>query len=331
MFSPCPPRADLVVLSVFWSGTASRIDDQRSQIAVFAKHTVAVDVTGVGNVGGVLEGVQSSPVQLKVGFDGCGVTNGLLGTLFAVGLDGQCQQVRQTVLQLIGRGRYVRLNCLGLSRGAVAGFLLAKLLADVPSDMFEMNLLAFDPVPGNSFVGRVLDGLSYSVVSQCLDLRRCTTLARVLALYPHEPLPAVVLHAPVVPVYSPATDVREMVTLGCHQGAVLFHRTLSLAQQMAFLQIRSFLISCGTDLSDALLAPTLVDVDTFLLGLADEALVEAPTSRDCHSLRRVRIVRQPAGQFLNAFHRQLAGHGEEKEEDAEGFVLQLLEEPSRCC
>lgn len=31
MFSPCPPRADLVVLSVFWSGTASRIDDQRSQ------------------------------------------------------------------------------------------------------------------------------------------------------------------------------------------------------------------------------------------------------------------------------------------------------------
>lgn len=41
-------------------------------------------------------------------------------------------------------------------------------------------------VPGNSFVGRVLDGLSYSVVSQCLDLRRCTTLARVLALHQAE-------------------------------------------------------------------------------------------------------------------------------------------------
>lgn len=68
-------------------------EPRRGRIAVFAKHTVAVDVTGVGNVGGVLEGVQSSPVQLKVGFDGCGVTNGLLGTLFAVGLDGQCQQV----------------------------------------------------------------------------------------------------------------------------------------------------------------------------------------------------------------------------------------------
>lgn len=39
---------------------------------------------------------------------------------------------------------------------------------------------------------------------------------------------------------------RRHFTLIASAGAVLFHRTLSLAQQMAFLQIRSFLISCGT-------------------------------------------------------------------------------------
>lgn len=64
-------------------------------------------------------------------FDGCGVTNGCTGTLFAAGLKKQCQVVVNRIIELLATGdKSVRVNVLGLSRGGIAAMYLAQMLSD---------------------------------------------------------------------------------------------------------------------------------------------------------------------------------------------------------
>ena len=122
-----------------------------------------------------------------------------------------------------------------------------------------------------------------STARQCINLSASSNLAAVLAIYPHEPLPDLAFHAPILPHYPTSSscgsggsggdscvcDVEELVTLGCHQGA-LFAPNLSvfeqrnsattpiacspllLASNLSFLRIREWLIEHGCRLPDGL-------------------------------------------------------------------------------
>ncbi len=75
----------------------------------------------------------------------------------------------------------------------------------------------FDPVPGNLLAASDADCCAFSTANRAMDLTACAPLRRVLALYPHEPLPDLAFHAPLLGVYPPTCAVREDVVLGCHQ------------------------------------------------------------------------------------------------------------------
>lgn len=62
-------------------------------------------------------------------------------------------------------------------------------------------------------------GGCFTTARQCIDLGASRNLRRCLAIYPHVPLPSCAFHAPIVPRYPSLTEVTELVTLECHQGA----------------------------------------------------------------------------------------------------------------
>ena len=116
----------------------------------------------------------------------------------------------------------------------------------------ELSLLLFDPVPGDLLTVAQLDLLGLTNTFASKDLSNCLCLSRVLALYPYEPLPAILCHAPVLCRYPTHCMVQEEVTLGCHQGALMAYGLqgphIDLPSSLCFLRIRRWLIECGTPL-----------------------------------------------------------------------------------
>jgi len=234
------------ILVVFFDGTSNTIDPPTTQIGIFAHGVEGNLVKSRSDVSSAME--LSSGATFKMAFDGCGVTNGLCGALFASGLDGQVSEVMEVVVKLSEYGG-VRVIAVGLSRGGIACFKLAKKIASKFCSQADKNvyvstsLLLFDPVPGNS----VWTGFPYTAAfSQ--NLSSCHNLERVLALYPYEPLPDIAMHAPTLATYPVTTKVEEDVTLGCHQGAL--YRTsirprnkYETASNLSFRRIYDFLDS----------------------------------------------------------------------------------------
>jgi hypothetical protein len=230
------------LLIVFFEGTANTLDPVTTQIGIFATACQA-------------HYVHPSPAYavpargpLKMAFDGCGVTHGLTGTLFAAGLDGQCDSVVEVVQQMRKQqqqqqqststnNQRVLVIAVGLSRGAVACQKLALKLSG--TEQISVSLLLFDPVPGNA----VSTGFPFTAVwSQ--NLQHCTNLDQVLAIYPYQPLPDVAMHAPCLVQYPPHCLVEEDVSLGCHQGA-LYMTTPFPKDQYDMASNLSFQRICG--------------------------------------------------------------------------------------
>ena len=137
-------------------------------------------------------------------------------------------------------------NVLALSRGGIGGIFLAQALAKHKSPKrIELNMLLFDPVPGD----QVFSGFPYTGM-YARDVSDCTCLRRVLALYPHEPLPEIAFHAPVLCAYPETCMVEEDVTLGCHQGALFSTRrsenSTHVASNLSFKRISDFLSNVGS-------------------------------------------------------------------------------------
>ena len=65
-----------MTISVFFEGTANTLDPITTQIGEFAAATCALDITDAGPP-------ETSRGPFKMAFDGCGVTHGTRGTLFA--------------------------------------------------------------------------------------------------------------------------------------------------------------------------------------------------------------------------------------------------------
>ena len=236
-------------LTVLWCGTSGDLASQTTQIGFFARFLCAVNITAND------EAVEESSHDYVIAFDGCGVTHGFCGAVCAVGVRSQAQTVVERTETLLTLGGHLRINVVGLSRGGIAAMLLAQKLAHISPMRLEAHLLLFDPVPGNLICESKLWtpcarlGVALSNANAVTDLRSCTNLRSVLAIYPVEALPACCLHAPVFARYpSPAQcRVVEDAVLGCHQGALFV--SSDLASLLSFVRIARWLTRRGSPLS----------------------------------------------------------------------------------
>ena len=341
-FKPLPPpfHATLVVLSVYFEGTANTLKPITTQIGVFFELTNGVDVTQPSTT------LPAAPTALKMGFDGCGVVAGLAGVIWAVGLRSQCTTVATRVRTLLKAWPNAPLviNVLGLSRGGIAALMLAQELEKLEAAQkarFRLNLCLYDPVPGNLvWTAQFLDPLGATTANGVIDVSTCACLRRALAIYPHEPLADLAFHAPLLPLFPPWCDVEEDATLGCHQGAfyspmTMMHYKPALvgACILSFLRVHSYMVRCGTSLRPV--PPSVLgdlncladdegatagaprrrvgtdlrrhSLEAEAIGIMEQALkVARPTRRVAHQRATPgNIVRQPAGRFLNRHHLEL--------------------------
>merc|ERR1712113_1210318 len=82
--------------------------------------------------------------------------------------------------------------------------------------------------------------------NQAMDISNVQNLGKVLVLYPHEPLPAIAVHAPLLISFPARCELEEDVILGCHQGALWLHPRTDTC--LAFARIRDSLLDCGSEL-----------------------------------------------------------------------------------
>lgn len=285
-------------LSVYFSGTDGIIYNGQTQISLFALLTLGQDITNC-----------SIPVlresdHFKMMFDGCGVTHGLAGALFGQGLYEQCDSVVERVRTLMTFRQHVVVNAMGLSRGGVAAMALAKKMSFLPHHRLDINLVVFDPVPGNSLTSSSLDWFNFTLANQCVDLTEATHLRNVLALYPHEPLPHSTLHAPIVPKWPTSCNVLADVILGCHQEALTM-RSDSLPCLLSFLYINKFLRKCGTLLDKGIERYFENANERALCGLNLEFVKHDTTYRHTHPYSGPDIIRDSRGEYLNKMHEYL--------------------------
>lgn len=306
-------NASDVILSVFWCGTSGRLCVPATQIELFAQLCTAVDISNTDDIKSLLTN-NSSVTHLKMAFDGCGVTHGLLGMIFGAGLESQCKVVYNRVLEILAiHPGHLTLNLLGLSRGAIACLKLAQKFRGLSfidqngtSSRLHINMLAFDPVPGNAITTSRCDWFGISHATSNMDMTNIDVLNHVLLLYPHEPLPDTAFHAPLIPNFSSTTHVVTEVILGCHQGAMWNHgmRDAPLDASLSAALIINFLCSHGTQLDMNIVRLFFSDhPETLLQRLVEENLHETPTTRSTHSqFYNKRIQRCINAPYLNKTH-----------------------------
>jgi hypothetical protein len=301
-----PQPSSEITVSVFWCGTAGTIFPHATQVGMFSRMSTATEISkGYGDIECLPEKI---PVECKISFDGCGSTNGAAGVLFGQGLVQQCDEVVLKVKALLKAGYRVKLNCLGLSRGAVAILMLAKKLAQYPPTHVELNCCLFDPVPGNLITSSSWDLLNQTLARQCMDVSSSKNMANVLAIYTYKPIPDFAFHAPLLPKYPPQAKVEEIVGLGCHQAAMYFP-TNDAACLLSFAIIREFLSSHGSSFDYGKLGLDF-DVEKELLEQLEAELVrdKVPTTRFTHSYTHTVIERASASdkfKYLNSYHYKL--------------------------
>jgi len=250
---------------------------------------------------------KATPGSYKLSFPGCGVSHGLRGTLFAHGLREQVGIVHRYLDAFIKAGNTIQVNFVGLSRGGIGGLYLAQELACFSASQVVLNLLLFDPVPGNLvWMASFLDVAGQMNANQAMDVSSVKNLGRVEVLYPYEPLPAIAFHAPLLAKFPSGCNLREDVILGCHQGALFLHQRADTC--LSFAMIRDFLEECGSSIdTNRQLARELNISPKKMADLLSQELQHCvPSSRFAHApVSGTQIVRHPKGQYLNRYHQAL--------------------------
>lgn len=294
-------------LAIYMEGTANTLRPTTTQVGELFELTEAVDCTDTLPMS-VLE--SSQPLMLKMGFDGCGVTAGLAGVIWAVGLSSQCNCIMARLTDILhSRARQLRVTVLGLSRGAIGALMLAQrmaLLSEQHQQRLHVSLCLYDPVPGNLVTTvRLCDWFGLSTASRVMDVSH-TPIKRVLAIYPYEPLPDLAFHAPLLPKYPDGAAVEEDATLGCHQGAFYppsnAHPQLMASCKLSEHRVLAFLETCGVKLPSKSAACARESC-----ALAEQALRHTiKSSRASHAAGGVgSILRHHRGLLLNRHHREL--------------------------
>mmetsp|Transcript_1827 Transcript_1827/g.2748 ORF Transcript_1827/g.2748 Transcript_1827/m.2748 type:complete len:373 (-) Transcript_1827:377-1495(-) len=307
-----------VILTVFMEGTANRIDRSLTQVSVFSEASIYKSTRLPSERNKVdLALTSKGPGQYTLRFHGCGFSHGMSGTLFANGLKEQCSVIHDYVEEFINvksknrTGYKVTINFVGQSRGAIGGLYLAKRLKNYHVDDLVLNLFLVDPVPGNFvWISRYLDVLRVSNTNQVMDISKVRNLGRVVLLYPHEPLPDIAVHAPLLVVCPDNCELERDVVLGCHQGAIFLSK--STATRMSFYRIKEFLHRCGSYLDFGCIDYCNhldISAEKLLQSLRRELeKKKASTTRTCHSHPPgAMIIRRETAVFVNRFHERLEG------------------------
>jgi len=247
----------------------------------------------------------------------------LPGTIWASGLAEQCATVChrvQALLRLLAPAP-LAVNCVGLSRGGIAALSLAQALGALPRRQLRLRLCLFDPVPGNWYC----DPCKLTVARQCADCSSSLNLDKVLAVYPHEKLPLIACHGPLLAKYPSRCVVEEDATLGCHQAALMWgarkHLTkeLSIQGMISFERIYSFLKNAGSPtgkvpsfLSSKEIASdedlerkVLRHFNSELARMAESRLTRRRFAFSAASRRAIIMRHGGKARFLNLHHQQL--------------------------
>lgn len=281
-------------VAVFIEGTKNPIRPSRTQVGHFYERCAFADVRPGADV-------PAGCRDVKVGYDGCGNAFGLRGTLFGHGLDEQAADVARIVEQIPGE---VDVMCMGMSRGAIGCLLVAKQPA-LQAGRVRVALLLLDPVPGDYLWVAGADIAKTTLTNRVVDCRACN-VSSVIALYPFQPLPDILVHAPLVATFSDTCTVVEDVTMGCHEGAVWLVPQRPECRAM-YVRIEEGLEQFGVKLSGrpdmwkcANLRQVLQD---YQVALGDGG---RKTERECHALAPTKIVYKGHGEFLNSHHLNLS-------------------------
>ena len=292
--------ADTAHLTIFWEGTANTLD--RPVTTSIGEFYTDCDAVAVNPASGdaVRSALAARRPCLKMGFDGCGVTHGWPGLLCAVGLRSQAATVISCVRLILQEKKRLHLTVLGQSRGAIGAIFLAQQLAaatSIRTEEVELRMLLSDPVPGNLVCTAKLERLAcyfcnfVTTANHSMDLRGARHLKRVLALYPHEPLPDCAYHAPVLLEYPHHSAVcEEDVTLGCHQGALF---SGDLASELSHVRIATFMTESGVVFRTRSRADAYTASDGWVGGIL--AKMEGEIKKAGVASRRIAHI-HPAGQ-----------------------------------
>lgn len=274
-------------ISVYFSGTGFSIDDE-SFLASYL-HSIT----------------KESHTQIKMGFNGCGVDYGFNGTIFGSGLDKQCEEVIDCVIQQIKDGHQITLNVYGHSRGGIAALLLAKQLGGIDKEKLAINLALLDPVPGNFITTSSIEPFKISLANKAMDLSDCQPLRNVLALYPYIPLPAIACHAPLFVSYPKETEIEEEVIDGCHAQA---EQRENFSSELAELRVKEFLVKNGTQLQKERDYNNTEAMKEIYLNIYNTKLanIDQSDSRKTHSARGIIINATPGAKYFNSHHKRLA-------------------------
>jgi hypothetical protein len=286
-------------------GTANPMDQITTQIALFARMCEACELPSDQGPANGRSPCQPATTHYKLLFAGCGVSHGLRGTIFAHGLREQCSVIRQYLRAFVEEGHFVKLNFVGLSRGGIGGLYLAQELKNFSKSQVLLNMLLFDPVPGNLiWMSRFVDVAGIMNANQAMDVSSVDFLNRVIVLYPHEPLPDIAFHAPLIAQFPANCDLEEDVILGCHQGALWLRPRPDTC--LAFARIRDFLLDSGSrlDRSNNIAMSLDLQPQRLVEMLNQELRYASPTDRSAHGPNGgANIVRRSTGQFLCRSHK----------------------------
>lgn len=320
-YSKPSENTNKVVITAYFSGTSHEIKDTHT-LAGFLNSSTSIN-------------------QIHMGYDGCGITNGFTGGIFGSGLADQAEEVANKVNEQLALGKKIILNAYGHSRGGIAALLLAKKLGDIDPDCLEVNLALVDPVPGNLLTTSEVDFLNISLANQTKDVSSCSSLKSVLCLYPYEPLPTYVVHAPIIPRYPVDCDVEEDVINGCHSGAQYLSCQndnkyyFNYTQFVTYARIKTYLEKHGTKFTDdhhtiylndsangsAIEKNDYIETVKLLYTYQNKQLAVA-SERSCHSDEWKQINATTRRDYFNLHHKQLC-HPNQKVTDQNDCALQI--------
>lgn len=313
---------NIAILNVYFSGSNHQINDGTHLGSTL--HDATINDEG--------------ELKFKMGFHGCGITNGLMGALFGAGLEAQCDEVIELIQAQLRLGNRVRVNAYGHSRGGIAALMLAKRLGQYSEDIVETNLCLMDPVPGNFIWTSTIDFTHRSLARQTMNLTDCRNIKKVLVLYPNEPLASTDAHAPLLCDYPENCEVIEEIMPGCHAGAQFTIEMDSESyRKIAFSRCYQFLKNCGATFSvDYLYWNTPYhfnadDQDALLLTYQSEfkkAKSANETTRACHVKRGTAILARPQeANFLSVQHAELFARSNPDAEPAPCIPLYSFSRP----
>lgn len=314
-----------VVFSVYFHAAGMRITNRDTQASILFTNTI------------------EDKQHIKLAFDGSAITHGLRGVIWGAGLNEQSEIVKNEVLDLLSEGKKVTLNCYGVSRGAIAALLTAKLLENIDENELNIHLALIDPVPGNFLFSPKLDFLGLTLTNQAIDLTASKNLKKVLALYANSPLPARIAHAPLFPQYPANTEVTEEVIPGYHIDIekITHHdgHQYSLCEGgvASLLHVSPFLQSCGTQFAlDYLNYENSLITPQSLIEWYNEynENINNPIIKNAHSKQNTYILTTPGRSFINHQHFSLTQQlqssetlttavQEEKAEHKESYALAI--------